>query len=214
MKFVTLVLSSLLLVACGGGGGASSSVVPAGPVAATTTTFALKQAYANDFLDTKPYSFAVCGNVTFTVDNPPSSTSGSISGTGSINQSGVTASTFDGVAAQAKSKTPSGTITVTTANGASAPQALPTIPTTVNVSGAFDLIGFTTPAAVVTGVSIPASFAAAAAPILIPVSARVGDVGTAGVVNSYATPAKGAISVPRRSPMGWKQARPRPQSCD
>ena len=91
MKFVILLLSSLLLTACGGGasvGGSGSGGEPLSPVAAATT-FALKQAYTNEFMDTKPYTFAVSGNVIITNDNPPSSISGAISGTGSDRKSNV-----------------------------------------------------------------------------------------------------------------------------
>lgn len=193
MNYVNLLVTSFLLAACGGGSGAPANpVAPVSPVPAATT-YAIKQAYLNDFLDTKPYSFSVSGTITISTDNPPSSNSGEISGNGSVNSSPITGTTFDNTAAQSKAKTPSGSITVTEANGAISSQTLPALSATQYLSATFDLLGFTTPAAVVSGNSVPASFSAAAAPISIPTTGRVGDVGTAGVINAYASSAKGQV---------------------
>ncbi len=168
MKHLSVLLSSVLLVACGGGGGG-------GPVA-STSTFQLKQAYTNDFNNTAPYNFSVSGVITV------NGISGSLSGSGSVTQSPVSSTTFEGVPAQQKSKTVAGTITVT-AGGIPASSALPTTIGTTFLSPGFDLVGFTSVGA----------YSVAAAPVTTPVTGRVGNSGTIGTFNTYASIARGLL---------------------
>lgn len=188
MKHLSLLLSSLLLVACGGGGGGGA---PAGPVA-STSAFALKQALANDFLDTSSYPFTPGGSLTITTASPHSSTTGTVSGSGTVAQSAITNTTFEGVPAQTKTRTITGTLTVTV-GAASASQPFPPSLSNIFASQTFDLLGSFTPATVVSGVAIPASYLAAAAPVTLPAAANVGDAGLIGTFNTYGSAAKGAI---------------------
>ena len=164
MKHLSLLLSTLLLVACGGGGGGGAP----GP-AASTSTFQLKQAYANNFNQTASQTWTVSGTVT------TSGATADISGNGVTTQSAVANTTYDGVLAQQKSQTASGTL-VATALGQSTSFPFPTTTVTYFVNLAFDPLGS----------SSGGLFTFAAAPALIPFTARVGDSGTIGTFNTYA----------------------------
>lgn len=174
MKFVSLLLSSMLLAACGGGGGGGAPA-PAGPVA-STSTFQLKQAYTNDFNETKTYTFAINGSIT------SGGNTGAVTGTGAITQGAVSNVTFDGAAAKSKAKTTSGSITVTVGVTSASQVLSPSISSTF-VSPAFDLVGFTS----ASSYSVPVAATA------IPATATVGASGTVGTFNTYASAAKGPI---------------------
>lgn len=164
MKHLSLLLSTLLLVACGGGGGGGAP----GPVA-STSTFQLKQAYANNFNQTASQTWTVSGTVT-TIG-----ATADISGNGVTTQSAVANTTYDGVPAQQKSQTASGTL-VATALGQSTSFPFPATTVTNFVNLAFDPIGS----------SSSGLFTFAAAPALVPFTARVGDSGTIGTFDTYA----------------------------
>lgn len=163
MKFVTLLLSSLLLVACGGGGGGY-----AGPVA-STSTFQLKQAYVNNFTQTASQTWTVSGTANI------NGASADISGNGVTTQSAVTNTFYDGVAAQQKSQTASGTL-VATAFGQSSSFPFPATTVTYFVGPSFDPLGS----------SSAGLFTFAAGSASIPFTARVGDAGSIGTFDTFA----------------------------
>jgi hypothetical protein len=177
MKYLSVLLSSIVLVACGGGGGGSAPAP--GPVA-STSTFLLKQAYANDFNDTLPYSYAISGTIS----------GANIAGNGTTTQSAVSNTTFESVAALQKSRTSSGNVVATGPGGT---VNIPLAPTTETLflSPTFNLLGYTGSSA----------YTVAAAPVLIPTTAMVGNSGTIGNFNSYATSAK--LGVPATNVVTW-----------
>ena len=166
-----MLLSSLLLVACGGGGNG-----PAPAPIASTSTFQLKQAYTNDFNDTRTYAFTISGTVT------SGGNTGSVSGNGSIARGPITNVTFEGAAALSKTSTTTGTVTVTV-GASSASQTLPPTISSTYVSPTFDLVGFTS----------TSSYSVPSVAVNIPATARVGDSGTVGTFNTYLSSARGAI---------------------
>lgn len=170
-----MLLSSLLLVACGGGGGG-----PAPAPVASTSTFQLKQAYANDFNDTQPYSYTITGVIS----------GANIAGNGSTTQSAVANTTFEGVAALQKSRTSSGSVV---ASGPGGTVNIPLAPSTETLflSPAFNLLGYTS-----TG-----AHTVAAAPVTIPVTALVGNSGIIGNFNTFTSSAK--LGVPATNLISW-----------
>jgi hypothetical protein len=181
MKSFALLLSTLLLAACGGGGAPASA--PAAAVA-STSTFALKQAYTNDFNDTKTYPFTVSGTVT------SGGNTGTVTGNGTVVQSAVASTTFEGAAALVKTKTTSGSITVTV-GATSATQALAPSLSGYFVSPTFDLVGYTS----------SGSYSFAVAPATVPATAKVGDSGTIGTFNSAPTSTK--VPVVSTNAISW-----------
>lgn len=174
MKYLSVLLSSLILAACGGGGGGGAPA-PATPVA-STSTFQLKQAYTNDLNDTRTYSFTLSGTVT------SGANTGTVTGNGSIARGAPTNVTFEGATALSKTITTTGTITVTV-GASSASQALPPTISSTYVSPTFDLVGFTSAGA----------YSAPSGAVNFPTTARVGDSGTVGTFNTYASAARGPI---------------------
>ena len=170
-----MLLSSLLLVACGGGGGG-----PAPAPVASTSTFQLKQAYANDFNDTLPYSYTITGVIS----------GANIAGNGSTTQSAVANTTFEGVTALQKSRTSSGSVV---ASGPGGTVNIPLAPSTETLflSPAFNLLGYTS-----TG-----AYTVAAAPVTIPVTALVGNSGIIGNFNTFTSSAK--LGVPATNLISW-----------
>lgn len=171
-KQIASLAAALFLGACGGGGGGGGSTAPV----VSTETFQLRQAYTNDFNGTKSYPFTVSGSITAGAEI------GTVTGSGTLTQSAVSATAFEGAAAQLKTRTITGNITVTTGSG-SASQALTPGVTNYFANPAFDLVGY----------SSAGSYSVAVAPITVPAGARVGDSGTAGTINTYASAAKGAV---------------------
>ncbi len=164
MKHLSLLLSTLLLVACGGGGGGGAL----GPVA-SSSTFQLKQAYANNFVQTVNQNWTVSGSAAIngaTVE---------LSGNGVTTQSAVTNTNYDGVPALQKSQTASGTLFATSL-GQSSNFPFPTTTVTFFVSSAFDPLGS----------SSGGLFTFATVPVSIPFTARVGDFGNIGTFDTYA----------------------------
>jgi hypothetical protein len=103
LKLVIGAALTATLVACGGGGDSG----PAAPVV-STETFALKNAYVNFVNDNRSLQYAISGttkNIAFT-------------GSGNIFQSSLTATTFEGKPALAKTVTVTGSLVV---NGTTAP---------------------------------------------------------------------------------------------
>ena len=170
-----MLLSSLLLVACGGGGGG-----PAPAPVASTSTFQLKQAYANDFNDTLPYSYTITGVIS----------GANIAGNGSTTQSAVANTTFEGVTALQKSRTSSGSVV---ASGPGGTVNIPLAPSTETLflSPTFNLLGYTS-----TG-----AYTVAAAPVTIPVTALVGNSGIIGNFNTFTSSAK--LGVPATNLISW-----------
>ncbi len=174
MKLISLMLSTLLLAACGGGGGGGTAV-PAGPVA-STSTFQLKQAFTNDFFDTKTYPFTFGGTVT------SGANTGTVTGNGTIAQSAISNVTFEGAAALCKTRTTSGSITVTVGASSTTQALTPSLSATYTTLATY-LVGFTS----------ATSYSITAAPVILPVAAKVGDAGTVGILTTYASAAKGPV---------------------
>ena len=185
MKILSLVLSTLLLASCGGGGGGGPAA-PTGPVA-STSTFQLKQAYTNDFNETKTFPFTVSGTLT------AGGNTGTVTGSGTLASSAISNVTFEGAAALSKTRTTSGSITVTVGATSTSQVLAPTTSTTL-VSPAFDLVGF-------TGAS---SYSVPAGPITFPVTAKVGDSGSIGTFNTFTSAAK--VGVPTTNALSWALA--------
>lgn len=102
---LALTLATTFLAACGGGGG--NGGLPAAPVT-STETFQVRAAYINYLNDTRTLPFTLSG-----------STSGlPVSGSGSLTQSSLTSSSFEGFSALQKTSTVNASLT---ANGMTVP---------------------------------------------------------------------------------------------
>lgn len=102
---LALTMATTFLTACGGGGGNGGT--PAAPVT-STETFQVRAAYINYLNDTRTLPFTLSG-----------STSGlPVSGSGSLTQSSLTSSSFEGFAALQKTSTVNASLT---ANGITDP---------------------------------------------------------------------------------------------
>ena len=134
-----------LLSACGGGGGGSSAPVT------STDTFQLRTAYVSYINGSGSWPFSISGTVS----------GANVTGSGTETAGSVSSTTFEGLAAQAKTSTATGSFTV---NGQNYPLA---VTSTAYVSSNYDPLGFngTEYEVVNSSVSIPAT-------------ARVNDTGT------------------------------------
>jgi hypothetical protein len=84
MKYASILLTSLALVACGGGGGTPTASAPV----ASVDTFQLKTAFVNYVSDSRSLPFTIAGT----------SSGVSVTGNGTVTQSTLTNSTFEGLA--------------------------------------------------------------------------------------------------------------------
>ena len=108
LKTLFLICASVLLVACGGGGGGGTPI-SSGPVT-SVDIFQTKTAYVNYVNDSRSLPFTIAGT-----------TSGvSVTGSGTVTQSTLTSSTFEGLPVLKKVTTITGTVT---GNGVSVPLA-------------------------------------------------------------------------------------------
>lgn len=105
IKLLSLLSFIVFLSACGGGGGISDTP------AVSANTFQLKAAYINDFIDSRSLPFRVSGVMSGV----------NVTGSGTITQSNVSNSTFEGITVLQKVSTLTGTLY--DPNGRSAPLA-------------------------------------------------------------------------------------------
>ena len=161
LKYIVLTAFISMLAACGGGGGGGT---PASP-----ETFQLRQALANDFTDVKAYPFKLTGT----------SIGLAVTGSGTITQSAISATTFEGTSARQKVQTTSTSATV----------AGPSGPIVVPISASVETL-------IVDSASVPIGYTSASAygvplvPLAIPVTAKVGDTGTFGTITLFSSSAK------------------------
>lgn len=109
MKFLNtlfLIVSPILLVACGGGGGGGTPV-SSGPVA-SVETFQVKSAYVNYVNDSRSLPFTISGTASGV----------SVTGSGTVTQSTLTNTTFEGLPVLQKVTTMTGKVV---GNGVSVP---------------------------------------------------------------------------------------------
>ena len=168
---VFAMAATVLIAACGGGG--DSAGENGGPVA-STQTFQMRTAYVN--------SISIAGSKNFTVSGTVSGFP--VGGSGTLTVSGLSAATFEGVAAQQTSTTLATTIT---SGGSSFPQ---TITSLAYVDANYNPLGGS-----IAGkeyfVVVPASGN-------IPVTAKVNDTGTAYTATLY-------TSSDKLTPMGTRK---------
>lgn len=113
IKKIALITSVAMLSACGGGSGGSSSST-SGPVV-STDTFQVKTAYNNVLWNTNSSSFTLSGNVVTGGTTYP------VTGSGNVNRSALTGSTFEGIPGYKKIYTTIGSFTV---NGTTRPASV------------------------------------------------------------------------------------------
>lgn len=155
------VCTCALLTACGGGGNSSS-----GPVT-STDTFQFRTAYVSYLQDTRSMPFTITGT----------SSGNSVTGNGTATQGSMSAATFEGQAAQAKTTTVTGSYTV---SGQSKTLASTT---TAYVDSNYNPLGFNGSSYTVVTSSTP-----------IPTTARVGDTGTWYSATRYSSSSKSTRS--------------------
>lgn len=159
-NILALTLSVAFLAACGGGGGGSGT--PAAPVT-STETFQVRTAYINYVNDSRTLPFTISGT-----------TAGvSVSGSGTLTQSSVTNSTFEGAAALQKTSTINASLT---ANGMTIPLAT-------------TLVSYVDSNYVPLG-SVNGEYLVVTGAITIPVTGKVNDAGVWFSANRYASSLK------------------------
>jgi hypothetical protein len=99
--FVAFLLGALS--ACGGGGGSSAPAA-----VASTNTFSIDAAYKSSVAAVRTVPWTISGNVTATISGVP--TTVVVSGSGTLRESGLSSTTFNGKAAQARTLSFSGTL--------------------------------------------------------------------------------------------------------
>ena len=153
-----LILSAFL-AGCGGGGGGGNAWTPI----ASTEVFQLKAAWDNIARATGTRNFSVSGTYA----------GAALSGTGSVTLGALTGTVFEGIAAQQKTSTIRGTITLTYPGGSR------TDPLAETASAYYDSnylpLG-----------SSSAEYTVVTGGVTIPATARVGDSGTTYTENRYA----------------------------
>jgi hypothetical protein len=177
MKTIALFLSALILSACGGGGGGGAPA-PVAPVA-STSQFQLIAMHTRDFQDSSPQTFTIEGTVT------SSGLTGTVAGSGLMTRTDRINTVFEGTAAIQKTTTFNGSANVTVA-GTTTTVVLPPEAGTSFVAQ--------THVMPYLGSSSVGAYSVVAAPFAVPEFATVGQSGTFGTVNTYASSAKGAIT--------------------
>ncbi len=175
MKRIALLLTALIMTACGGGGGAPAPVVPV----ASTSQFQLIAAYVTDFQDSSPHTFTVDGTVT------SSGVTGTVAGSGILTRTDRINTVFEGTPAIQKTTTLNGSANVTVA-GTTTTVVFPPSASTDFVAQTFVMPYL--------GSSTIGAYSVVVPPFAIPEFARVGESGTFGTVNTYASSAKGPIT--------------------
>jgi hypothetical protein len=154
---------SLALSACGGGGGDNSA--SAGPVT-SSETFQLRTAYVNYVKETRSLPFTVTGTSSGT----------KFTGSGTATQGALTSATFESQAAQQKTSTISGSITV---NGVTQPISSSS---TTYVDSNYNPLG-----------SSGSDYSVVTGSASIPNTARVNDTGTWYSTIRYASSTKAIL---------------------
>jgi len=165
IKTLTAVSALALMTACGGGGGGGGGGAAA-PVA-STDTFPLMTVYTNSLTTSSSNNFTISGTVSGVA----------VTGSGTVTFGNLSAGTFEGVAAQQRTTTATGSIVV---NGTTVPLNSSSIDwvdsnyVPKGESGGTDYI-------VVTGTPT------------IPTAARVNDTGTLYTANRYSNSTKSVL---------------------
>lgn len=98
LQLVCAACLTALIAACGGGGGSAGAPVPV----TSTDIFQVKTAYVNYFNDSRSLPFTISGTISGV----------SVSGSGTLTQSGVTAGSFEGLPVLQKVSTVTATVLV------------------------------------------------------------------------------------------------------